>query len=242
MTITCIIVDDEPLALDLLESYVKRTPFLSLAAKCYGSAQALEVIRTQQIDLVFMDIQMPDFNGLELSKLIHNCMIVFTTAFEQYAIEGYKVDAIDYLLKPFSYTEFLRAADKAAKILSFKKTATTELSSPRHIAVKSGYKQIVIDTSEITYIESTGDYIRIHRQLKDNQADYIQSLMKMKDIEEILPADKFIRVHRSFIVNIDKINTIERNRIVFGKEYIPISDSYKDYFEKIFNSKILSRK
>ena len=238
MIINCLIVDDEPLALELLESYVKRTPFLSLVEKCSAGTQVLEEIRRTKIDLIFMDIQMPDLNGLELSKLITNSLIIFTTAFEQYAIEGYKVDAIDYLLKPFGYPDFLRAANKAAKRLS-EKAATSERQIPKNLIVKSGYKQIIIDTSEITYIESIDDYIKIHGNFTGNENGYIQTLMNMKDMEATLPSERFIRVHRSFIVNMDKISTIERSRIVFNKEYIPISDSYKEVFEKRFRSKII---
>lgn len=240
MTINCLIVDDEPLALNLLESYITRTPFLSLVEKCSGGTQALEVLRRRKIDLVFMDIQMPDLNGLELSKLVSDSLIIFTTAFEQYAIEGYKVDAIDYLLKPFGYPDFLRAADKAAKRIA-ERAVNDSSHLPKNIIVKSGYKQIIIDTSRITYIESIDDYIRIHGNFVDNTCGYIQTLMNMKDIEIILPSDRFIRVHRSFIVNIEKISTIERGRIVFGKEYIPISESYKESFDKAFNSKIIGK-
>lgn len=235
--VKCIIVDDEPLALDLLEEYVTHTPFLRLEGKMRSGVEALSRIQKGDIDVAFMDIQMPHLSGLEVSRLIESCAIIFTTAFEQYALEGYKVNALDYLLKPFSYGEFLAAANKAAKwvqTLAAAKKATSQndeqypAQTHRTLAVKSEYRQILIHTSEITYIEVVGDYLKIN--LQDGKP--VLTLLSLKAIEESLPSEHFIRVHRSFIVNIDKVKTIERNRIVFGKVLIPISDSYKDNFNK----------
>ncbi len=217
MTLNCLIVDDEPLALELLESYVSRTPFLHLVDRCDSAIKALSVVEETPVDLIFLDIQMPELNGLELSRLVGNKVkIIFTTAFEQYAIEGFRVDALDYLLKPFNYSEFLRAATKALRTHP----------APESIFVKSDYKLVQVQLKDILYIEGLKDYIRI--QTEDGQG--ILTLMSMKSIEDFLPADTFVRVHRSYIVNMNKIKTIERNRIIFGKVYIPISDSYKDRF------------
>ena len=227
MTLNCLIVDDEPLALDLLESYVSRTPFLHLVDRCDSAIKALSVVEETPVDLIFLDIQMPELNGLELSRLVGNKVkIIFTTAFEQYAIEGFRVDALDYLLKPFNYSEFLRAATKALRTHP----------APESIFVKSDYKLVQVQLKDILYIEGLKDYIRI--QTEDGQG--ILTLMSMKSIEDFLPADTFVRVHRSYIVNMNKIKTIERNRIIFGKVYIPISDSYKDRFTELLNKRAIN--
>ena len=227
MNLNCIIVDDEPLALDLLENYVQRTPFLQLIARCDNAVDVLGILEHETVDVAFLDIQMPELNGLELSRLIGNrTKIVFTTAFEQYAIEGFRVDAVDYLLKPFNYAEFLRAATKAQHLVELERTSSNT-TAPASIFVKSDYKLVQIELQHIQYIEGLKDYIRIQT---DQAPNGILTLMNMKSIEEYLPADTFIRVHRSYIVNLNQIKTIERNRIVFGKVYIPISDSYKERF------------
>ena len=164
---------------------------------------------------------MPELNGLELSRLVGNKVkIIFTTAFEQYALEGFRVDALDYLLKPFNYTEFLRAATKALRWIEMSRAENVSANVPDSIFVKSDYKLIQIQLKDILYIEGLKDYIRIQTEDKEGG---ILTLMSMKSIEDHLPGDIFIRVHRSYIVNINKIKTIERNRIVFGKLYIPIS-------------------
>ncbi|MCB6974065.1 MULTISPECIES: LytR/AlgR family response regulator transcription factor [Butyricimonas] len=227
MTLNCLIVDDEPLALELLESYVSRTPFLHLVDRCDSAIKALSVIEETPVDLIFLDIQMPELNGLELSRLVGNKVkIIFTTAFEQYAIEGFRVDALDYLLKPFNYSEFLRAATKALRTRP----------APESIFVKSDYKLVQVQLKDILYIEGLKDYIRI--QTEDGQG--ILTLMSMKSIEDFLPADTFVRVHRSYIINMNKIKTIERNRIIFGKVYIPISDSYKDRFTELLDKRAIN--
>ena len=228
----CLIVDDDAGA-HLLEDYIKRTPFLELVARCSSGPQVLEVLRKEQVDVAFMDIQMPYLSGLELSRMTGDCAVIFTTAFEQYALEGFKVNALDYLLKPFSYAEFLKAANKALhrkKVLNAASAQGGPGESPnRNLVVKSDYKQQIINTADITYIEGSGDYITIHTE---NNTP-LQTLMSLKTIEEQLPKSQFVRVHRSFIVNVQKIKTIERQRIIFGKVRIPISDSFKDEFFRI---------
>lgn len=229
----CLIVDDEPLALDLLEDYIKRTPFLELVARCSSGPEVLDVLRKEKVDVAFMDIQMPYLNGLELSRMTGDCAVIFTTAFEQYALEGFRVNALDYLLKPFSYAEFLKAANKAMQWKELHVAASSQASTGenqiRNLVVKSEYKQQIIRLADITYIEGSGDYITIHTE----NGIPLQTLMSLKTIEEQLPKSQFARVHRSFIVNIQKIRTIERQRIVFGKVHIPISDSFKDEFFRI---------
>ena len=224
----CIVVDDEPLALDLLESYVRKTPFLELAGKYSSAVQAMKELANQQVDLIFLDIQMPELNGLEFSRMLppETC-IIFTTAFDQYAIDGYKVNAIDYLLKPISYPDFLQAANKALHQHELMhRTPQDEIDS---IFVKSEYKLVQIELRKILYVEGLKDYIKIYEE--DNPKPVL-SLMSMKAMEDLMPPSQFMRVHRSYIVRKDKIRVIDRGRIVFGKTYIPISDSYKQAFQE----------
>lgn len=240
MKLTCCIIDDEPLALNLIESYVKKTPFLSLQGKYGDAVTALKEIAENCPDLLFLDIQMPELNGLEFSRIVKNrCRIIFTTAFEQYAVDSYKVSALDYLLKPISYPDFLTACNKALEWFEMKKH---EMLQPDHkkriesIFVKTDYKLRQIDLKKILYIEGLKDYLKIYLE---DEPHPVLSLMSMKAMEELLPADQFMRVHRSFIVQPDKIKIIERNRIVFGKQYIPISDSYKNAFNEFLNKRSL---
>ena len=231
MILNCAIVDDEPLALNLLESYVQKTPFLQLKGKYPSAVRAMEELPGKEIHLLFLDIQMPELNGLEYSKMVDSqTKIVFTTAFSQYALEGYRVNALDYLLKPISYKDFLEASNKA---LQWFDLCHKELpcDTPRElqcIYVKSDYKLIQIELDKILYIEGLKDYVKIYTENSDKP---VLSLMSMKSIEEMLPGQRFMRVHRSFIVQSGKIKVIDRNRIVFGKTYIPISDSYKQEFQ-----------
>lgn len=239
MVIESLVVDDEPLASDLLAGYVEQTPFLHLAGACSSAVEALSILQQEKIDLLFLDIQMPQLNGLELSRMIGDrTRVVFTTAFEQYALEGFRVDALDYLLKPISYAEFLHAANKAQRYFEQQQTvmsvSETE-SAARSIFVKTDYKMVQLHLDQILYIESLKDYVKIHTETGES----VMTLMSMRSIEENLPPSRFVRVHRSFIVNVDKIRTIERNRIVFGKVYIPISDSYRDHFMEVLSQRSL---
>ena len=226
MNLRCAIVDDEPLALNLLESYVLKTPFLELAGKYSSAVQAMKDLPDKHVDLLFLDIQMPELNGLEYSKMVDfHTRIVFTTAFDQYAIDGYKVNALDYLLKPISYVDFLQAANKAVQWFGLLQQTKVVIES---IFVKSDYKLVQVELKNILYIEGLKDYVKIY---EENTPKPILSLMSMKAMEELLPASRFMRVHRSYIVQKDKIRIIDRGRIVFGKSYIPISDSYKQVFQ-----------
>lgn len=239
MVIESFVVDDEPLARDLLAGYVEQTPFLHLVGASSSAVETLSILQQEKIDLVFLDIQMPQLNGLELSRMIGDrTRVVFTTAFEQYALEGFRVDALDYLLKPISYTEFLRAANKAQRYFEQQQTvmsASEGESAARSIFVKTDYKMVQLHLDQILYIESLKDYVKIHTETGES----VMTLMSMRSIEENLPPSRFVRVHRSFIVNVDKIRTIERNRIVFGKVYIPISDSYRDHFMDVLSQRSL---
>ena len=240
MIIKCAIVDDEPLAVELLASYVKKIPFLELCGKYNNATDALHGITEDAVDLLFLDIQMPELNGLELSKMVpENTRIVFTTAFDQYAVDGFRVNALDYLLKPISYADFLEACNKALQW--FQLVQQQEESSPaaaaeeiKSIFVKSEYKLLQINLDDIRYIEGLKDYVKIYTEQSPHP---ILSLMNMKAIEQMLPTSRFIRVHRSFIVQKSKIREIERNRIVFGDVYIPIGDSYKQSFQDFIIAK-----
>ena len=231
MNLNCIIIDDEPLALELLQSYVEKTSFLNLCGAYPNAIQAMkDMAGKEPVHLLFLDIQMPGIDGLEFSRLIDSyTRIVFTTAFDRYAVDSYKVNALDYLLKPISYSSFLQAVNKAVhwfELHEKPKQIETESTqpNPEYIFVKSDYKLIQIPLSNILYIEGLKDYVKIH--LDDGQKP-ILSLLSMKSMEERLPSNQFIRVHRSFIVQKSKIKVIDRGRIVFNKEYIPISESYK---------------
>lgn len=234
----CLIVDDEPLALELIESYVLKTPFLHLISKCSNAFQAMDALANNVIDLIFLDIQMPELNGMQLSKIIDKkTKIVFTTAFAEYAIEGYKVDAMHYLLKPFNYEEFLFAANKAKQWFQDFRSIDSQMNSQAEtILVKSGYKTIAISLAHVLYIEGLKDYVKFYL---DNIDKPVISLMSMKSVEEKLSSNSFLRVHRSYIVNINKIASIDRNRIMFGTTYIPISDKYKDEFQQFIDKHYL---
>lgn len=232
MKLKCALIDDEPLALDLLESYVRKTPFLSLEGRYSSAVQALDKLLEAPVDLLFLDIQMPGLDGMEFSKMIKDrCRIVFTTAFSQYALDGYKAEALDYLLKPISYGDFLEASEKALKWFSrIEGSAKTAIAAPaakEKIFVKSEYKIIGIDVRKILFVESLKDYVKIYT---DDRSEPVLSLMSMRSVEETLPQEQFIRVHRSFIVRKDKIELVDRGRIVFGSRFIPVGDNYRDDF------------
>ncbi|GAK35693.1 LytR/AlgR family response regulator transcription factor [Bacteroides graminisolvens] len=231
MILNCAIVDDEPLALSLLESYVNKTPFLNLTGKYSSAMQAMKELPDMKVNLLFLDIQMPELNGLEFSRMVDSqTRIVFTTAFGQYAIDGYRVNALDYLLKPISYPDFLQAANKALQWFDLVQKPEEKES----IYVKSDYKLVQIELKKILYIEGLKDYIKIY--LEDSPKP-ILSLMSMKSMEELLPTNRFMRVHRSYIVQKEKIRIIDRGRIVFDKTYIPISDSYKQAFQSFLDER-----
>jgi len=228
MNIKCAIVDDEPLAVELLASYVAKIPFMQLCGKYSNATDALRGINENPVDLLFLDIQMPELNGLELSKMLpESTRIVFTTAFNQYAVDSYRINALDYLLKPISYADFLEACNKALQWFTLANGENKTDAEPTSIFVKSEYKLLQINLEDIRYVEGLKDYVKIYTEKSPHP---ILSLMNMKAMEQMLPASRFIRVHRSFIVQKSKIKEIERNRIIIGEAYIPIGDSYKQAF------------
>ena len=243
MNLKCAIVDDEPLALGLLESYIKKTSFLELSGSYSSAIQAMKYLPDHPFDILFLDIQMPELNGLEFSRMVpEDTRIIFTTAFDQYALDGYRVNALDYLLKPISYSDFIEAINKAVQWFELRQKADKQNANAGsenkkdYIYVKSDYKLIQIELNKILYIEGLKDYIKIHLEGEERP---ILSLVSMRAMEEKLPADQFIRVHRSFIVQKQKIKVIDKGRIVFGKEYIPISDSYKQELQNYVNEHIV---
>jgi len=236
--IKCITIDDEPLALRQMAGYIIRTPFLELSAQFESAMQAVQYLQEKKVDLMFVDINMPDLSGMDFVKSLDNPpKIIFTTAHSEYAVEGFRVDAIDYLLKPIGYPDFLKAANKA------KSWFDTQGITPIHVKtsegfllIKSEYKIVRINLLDIKYVEGMREYIRIHLV---NQKP-LMTLMSIKKLENSLPKENFMRVHRSYIVNLDKITVIERNRIIFDDDvYIPVSDQYKSKFQKFLNNNFL---
>ena len=235
MTLTCIIIDDEPLAAQLLASYAQKTTFLNLIGTFNSAVAAIKNVKEKRIDLIFLDIQMPELSGLEFATLLPpTCKIVFTTAFSQYAIDGYKVNAIDYLLKPISYDDFLKAANKALD--SFTVVEKKDEQEDRFIYVKSEYKLVRVLYDDIRYIEGLKDYVKIYL---DNNQRPIHSLMNMKTMEDYLPSPEFLRIHRSYIVHMPKVKAIDHSRLVIGENYLPVSDSYKEELQQYLDSHTL---
>lgn len=251
MQIRCLIVDDEPFAVELLKSYAARCGFITLVATCSSAEQALEVLKKEEVDLLLLDIQMPGASGLELGAVLSRMeefstsgkpLIIFTTAFEQYAIEGYKVNSVGYLLKPISYPEFLEAVQKAARILEGMASGASASGGasgavePECLYVKSGYKLVKVDLSTIIYIESQKDYIAINTSASTTP---IMTQISTKEIESKLEGGSFYRVHRSFIINAQYIESLGKSKIVLknpsgGKSIsIPVGDSYKEVITKI---------
>lgn len=213
----CIVVDDEPLACRLIASYVERTETLELIGSYTSATQALEAIESSRPDLAFLDIQMPEINGIDLArKITARTRIVFTTAYRDFAVEGFNVNALHYLLKPISYSEFMKAVGRAS---------SGRDEQPSFITVKSEYRQIRINADDILYIEGLKDYIKIHIE---GQQRPVLTLMSMKAVEAMLPSESFMRVHRSFIANTDRIRVLEQGRIVYGDARIPVSDSVRN--------------
>jgi two-component system, LytTR family, response regulator LytT len=240
MTISCIAVDDEPLALGLVCKFIEQTPFLNLVGRYSGAVDALKALHQQKIDLIFLDIQMPDLNGIELARVLGKGAdiprVIFTTAYNQFALEGYKVDAIDYLLKPFNYEEFLRAAQKALNYHELLNrynapapaaAVIEEHADDNYLFLKVEYQLVRIALDDILYIEGLKDYVKVHLKGVDKA---VLSLTSLKALEEKLPSKRFMRVHRSFIVSLDKVTSMTKNSVQIGKMLIAVGDQYKEAF------------
>ena len=243
--IKCIIVDDEPLAVAQLEKYVERVPFLENVGACSSAAEAMDVLSTGNVDAMFVDINMPDIDGVQLVRsLARPPMVVFTTAYSEYAIEGFRLDAIDYLLKPIAFDSFLKAANKLKLIYGIKNPVQPVVEQGEGVChdclyVKSDYRMLRVPIASIRYIEGMSEYVRI---FVDDSPKPIVSLLSMKKIEESLPACDFMRVHRSYLVNLNKVKEVSKMRIVYdGEVYVPIGDMYKEkffeYIDKFFVGK-----
>lgn len=243
MKLTCWIIDDEPLAIELLQSYVAKTSFLKLTGTYSSAMQAMQDLTNKSVDIIYLDIQMPEVSGMEFASFIdQDTRIIFTTAFSEYALEGYRVDALDYLLKPISYTNFLVATKKALKWYEMKQSAalekeivTTPEKEEEQMFVKADHKLIRVLFKDILYIEGWKDYVKIHL---DGEPHPILSLLSMKGLEETLPSSKFIRIHRSYIIQKNKIDYISKNRVIINKKELPIGESYKEGFNKIIEGAI----
>ena len=236
MTLRCAIIDDEPLAAELLAGYAERTPGLRLTG-VYGSAvAAMKDLRQSPVDLLFLDIQMPELSGLEFARLLPTeTRVVFTTAFDRYAVDGYKVNAAGYLLKPVSYEQFAATVATVAESVAAGRRRSAA-ARDGFVYVKSEYKLVRVDLADISHIEGVKDYVKIYL---GGRRRALMSLMGMKTLEDSLPRGQFIRVHRSFIVNMAKVTMIDRGRIVVGEDYIPVSESYKDRVQEYIDDHCL---
>jgi len=239
--IRCLAIDDEPLALKQLVSYIMQTPFLELVAACQSAVEAKEILHNEQIDALFVDINMPDLNGLDFVKSLSTpLLVVFTTAYSEFALEGYKVNAIDYLLKPFGLDDFIRAAQKVKKQYELMNAVSVSVvDMDDAIFFKTEYKIVRVDIKQIMYVESMSEYLKIH--LVDEPKPIIV-LLSMKKIEERLPMNSFMRVHRSYIINLKMIKEVNKSRIIMNSDtYIPIGDNYRDAFNNYLNTKFLTK-
>lgn len=252
MILTCIAVDDEPLALGLVCAFIEKTPFLKLAGRYSSAVEALQGLMAGPVDVVFLDIQMPDLTGLELARVLERSnrgaqttRIIFTTAFDQFALDGFRVDALDYLLKPFNYEEFLRASGKARQYFELVhrvEPAVTSLpilaippaeSVDDYLFLKVEYQLVRISYTDILYIEGLKDYVKVYRQSDPEKP--LLSLTSLKALEEKLPARRFMRVHRSYIVALDRISAVTRNSVHISSTTIPVSDQYKEVFSQFIS-------
>ncbi|MDD3736805.1 MAG: LytTR family DNA-binding domain-containing protein [Bacteroidales bacterium] len=232
--IRVVAIDDEPLALQLVKEYVEKTPFLELAGAFDNPLEAVSFIKSSDVDLALLDIQMPDLTGTELAGVISGGpKVIFTTAYEKYALEGFRLDAVDYLLKPFSYAEFLKAVQKAEKLINLERQELPSLEIRNEfLFIKSDHKIRRIDFSEIHYIEGLKDYVKIFLR---GEKKPVLSLSTLKALEARLPEDRFMRVHRSYIVSLETVKVIERGRIVYGEVRIPVTDQYREKFQEFLD-------
>ena len=230
--INCLIVDDETAALEVLEHFIGRVYFLNLVKKCQNAIEAMQILEENQIDLLFLDINMPDVNGIQfLKSIITRPAIIFTTGYREYALEGYEHDVIDFLLKPFDFERFLKAVNKANNLISKTIKQPVALKKPlQFIFIKADYKLLKINVDDILFVEGLKDYIKIYTKQK-----LFLTLMSMTSIEEKLPAEEFFRVHRSYIISLNKIDSVSRHRVIIGEKFVPISVPYRERFYRIID-------
>jgi two-component system, LytTR family, response regulator len=229
----CIAVDDEPLALELLEDNIRQIPFLELVASCHNAFEALDVLQQEPIDLLFLDVQMPGLTGIQFLKSLQSPaapMVIFITAYEQFAVEGFELNVVDYLLKPVSFERFLKAAKKAHDLQKLHQATASTTDPPTHFFVNANYALVKIKFDEILYIEGLKDYVKIYTTSAKHP---VITRMTLKGIEQKLPSQHFMRVHKSFIVSSDKIQSIRNLKIQIGEATIPIGEQYVDEFMKM---------
>ena len=239
----CIAIDDEPLALRQLAAYAAKIPYLQLAATCNNALEAQQLLAAQPVDLIFVDINMPDLNGVDFVRtLTERPMVIFTTAYSEYAIEGFRLDAVDYLLKPFGFSDFSRSVAKANSLYELRRnqreaapepTPEAEPKDKEYISVKADYKVSLVRIADIVFLESEGEYVRMH--LCDGST--ITTLFRLKNMETALPSEFFMRVHRSYIVNLRCIKSYVKGRIFLSDtEYVPIGENYKEAFQRYIDA------
>lgn len=235
--IRCLAIDDEPLALQQLAAYIKKVSFLELAAQCQSALEARQFLEQETVDAIFCDINMPDLNGMDFVKsLTAPPLVVFTTAYSEYAIEGFKVNAVDYLLKPFGMQEFMRAANRLQERLSVPASAPAETDDT--LFLKTDYRIVKVNIPDIRYVEAMSEYLKVWIE---GEAKPIITLLSMKKMEERLP-DNFMRIHRSYIINLDKIQEVNKNRVIMDADtYLPIGDLYKEAFQAYLDKKFLGK-
>jgi DNA-binding LytR/AlgR family response regulator len=232
MKLNCLVVDDEQLARELLGEYISKVPFLELKGSIKNPVEVAGILESESIDIIFLDIQMPDITGIELLKTLPNKpVVIFTTAYSEYAIEGYELDVLDYLVKPFSFERFLKAVNKAAEMIKLRKKAAPHASESGYITISADHKIYRVRLDEILYIEGLREYVSYYTPGKR-----IIALASLKHLEESLPANQFIRVHKSYIVPIDKVIAIEGNMLDIGVKKIPVGRSYREKVFKVFNA------
>ena len=243
MSIRCLAIDDEPLALQQLVAYIGKVPFLELAAQCQSALEARQFLENDTVDAIFCDINMPDLNGMDFVKsLVVPPLVVFTTAYSEYAVEGFRVNAVDYLLKPFGLQDFQRAANRLKERLDNTPAAPASdislTSNDNVLFLKTDYRIVKVSIPDIRYIEGMSEYLKVWIE---GEAKPIITLLSMKKIEERLP-DYFMRIHRSYIINLNKIQEVNKNRVIMDADtYIPIGDLYKESFQSYLNTKFLGK-
>ncbi|MEA1873633.1 MAG: LytTR family DNA-binding domain-containing protein [Bacteroidota bacterium] len=237
MKYTCLAIDDEPFALKQLSDYIRKTPFLSLLASCHSANEAMEIMEKHDPDILFVDIDMPGLSGMEFVKsLLGKHQIVFTTAYSEYAVESYKVDATDYLLKPITYPDFLKSANKV-KFKLENHSRETQNNTTDHFFVKADGKHVSIRFKQICYIESLSEYVKIHLINGGKVITY----MRLKHLEAALPSSQFMRIHRSHIINLNEIKAVEKARVLLNnKDYVAIGEQYKPELKRFLEENFLS--
>ena len=237
--IRCLAIDDEPLALQQLVTYIGKVPFLELAAQCHSALEAKTFLEQDTVDAIFCDINMPDLNGMDFIKsLAVPPLVVFTTAYSEYAVEGFRVNAVDYLLKPFGLQDFQRAANRLKDRLEMKNERYDNSQADNTLFLKTEYRMVKISIQDIRYVEAMSEYLKVYL---DSEKKPIVTLLSMKKMEERLP-DNFMRIHRSYIVNLSKIQEVNKNRIIIDDDtYLPIGDLYKDTFQQYLETKFLGK-